>query len=348
MMTMRTHRATGNKSLLILVLSLLAASSSSRAGSVDHYNPGVMNIRDFLMPEPGFYGVLYNYFYTSDRLNDKNGNQIKSVNINPGPGPGVTVNVNPSLDLYALAPTLIWISPWNLGGLKYGAVITPTFANSSIDAEVSTLRGRGINASTSTFDAGDMFVEPVWLGYTLTNWDFALGYGFYAPVGRYNTETFNLPVVGPITTTSPSNIGMGFWTHQIQGATSWYPWADRRLAIVVALTYQINSGKQGIDVTPGQHLTFNWGISQYLPLSKDNKLLMEVGPAGYDDWQITDDTGSAVRDGSVHDQVHAVGGQLGLTYVPWNAALNVHAFYEFSAISRVQGEAFGLSLAIKF
>jgi hypothetical protein len=52
--------------------------------------------------------------------------------------------------------------------------------------------------------------------------------------------------------------------------------------------------------------------------------------------------------GEVHDQVHAVGGQLGLTYLPWQAALNFHAFYEFSAQDRFQGQAFGLNLSKKF
>jgi hypothetical protein len=130
MTIMKGKRVTNIKSALVLGLSLLAAIGPARAGSVDHYNPGVMNIRDFLMPAPGFYGVLYNYFYTSDRLNDNNGNQVKSININPGPGPGATLNLKPKLDLYALAPTLIWISPWNLGGVRYGAVISSTFANS--------------------------------------------------------------------------------------------------------------------------------------------------------------------------------------------------------------------------
>ena len=333
---------------LILSFSLLGTVGPASAGSVDHYNPGVMNIRDYLVPEPGLYAVVYNYFYTSDRLNDANGNQASSVTINPGPGPGVTLNVNPNVDMYALVPTLIWISPWNLGGVKYGAYIAPVFANASIEAEVSSLHGSGRSVSSSTFAPGDLFMQPVWLGYTLTNWDFALAYGFYAPVGRYNTETVTLPIVGPVTTTSPSNIGLGYWTQQFQGAAAWYPWADKRMAVMATLTYQLNSEKQGINLTPGQHLTLNWGISEYLPLTKDEKLLIEVGPAGYDDWQVTDDTGNAARNASVHDQVHGVGGQIGLTYVPWNAALNFHAFHEYSAIDRLQGTAFDLSLAIKF
>jgi hypothetical protein len=39
----------------------------------------VLSICDFAIPEPGFYGEIYNYGYTTDRLNDSSGNKIKSV-----------------------------------------------------------------------------------------------------------------------------------------------------------------------------------------------------------------------------------------------------------------------------
>jgi len=252
------------------------------------------------------------------------------------------------VDMYAISPTFIWVSDWKIAGAQYAAYIAPSFANASVGAALATETGRGINASTSSFGVGDLFVQPVWLGWSLTNWDLALGYGFYAPIGKYDTETVTLPVVGAFETESTDNIGLGFWTHQIQGAASWYPWVDKRMAVAGAVTYEIHGNKEGFDLTPGQDLTFNWGISQYLPLSADQKLLLEVGPAGYDSWQITDDSGHDARNPGVHDQVHAVGGQLGLTYAPWNAVLNVHYFYEFEARDRFQGQSFGVSLAMKF
>ena len=79
---------------------------------------------------------------------------------------------------------------------------------------------------------------------------------------------------------------------------------------------------------------------------KQDQTLLEVGPAGYSSWQITDDSGSNVASSPVKDQVHAAGGQVGLTYVPWNAALNFH--YEFAAQDRFQGQSIGLNFAIKF
>lgn len=48
------------------------------------------------------------------------------------------------------------------------------------------------------------------------------------------------------------------------------------------------------------------------------------------------------------DQVHAVGGQFGLTYIPWVLSVNVHGFYEYEAQDRFQGGSFGVNIAKKF
>jgi hypothetical protein len=326
--------------------ALALAANVAPAGEIGHFAPGVANIRDYTVPDPGFYGVVYNYYYTSDRLNDNNGNKVNSVTV--GPAPATKLGVDVSVDVYAVSPTFIWVSDWKVLGAKYSAYIAPSFSSSSIGASLATATGRGINSDTSTFGVGDLFVMPLWLGWSLTNWDFALGYGFYAPVGRYNTETVTLPVVGPFKTESADNIGLGFWEQQLQGAVSWYPWADRMTAVSAVLTYGIPQKKEGFDFTAGQNLTLNWGISKYLPLNKAQTLQLEVGPAGYDSWQITDDTGSAAKNPGVHDQVHSVGGQLGLTYAPWLLSVNFHAFYEFASEDRFQGQSFGLNITKMF
>jgi hypothetical protein len=349
--TGRHHPNTVRQNLLFSVFALviLAGCGFAHAGELGHFNPGVPCIRDFVVPEPGFYGLLYNYFYTSGRLNDRNGNKVDSVTIKSGPAPGLTLGVDVNLNLYALSPMFIWVSPCEVAGARYAAYIAPSFATSSLGASLTAANGRGIGGDIdSRFGVGDLFVQPLWLGWPLDHWDFALGYGFYAPLGRYNVETIALPIIGPLKAEAPDNIGLGFWTHQIQGAVAWYPWTNRGTAVVTALTYEIHHEKQDFDITPGSHLTLNWGISQYLPLTKDKKLMLEFGPAGYSQWKVTDDSGSETSNGDVLDQVHAAGGQLGLTYVPWNAALNFHYLYEFESRARFQGQVCGLDLGVKF
>ncbi|HEY6506352.1 MAG TPA: transporter [Chitinophagaceae bacterium] len=335
---------------IISVLTIFIAGPlvTNAQQEVGHFAPGVLNIRDFAMPEPGFYGVVYNYFYSTNRLNDDNGNKINSVTIKPGPGPGTVVNIDVDVNVYALAPTFIWISKWKLLGAKYGAYISPSFSNTSIGASLKTTTGSGRSAEGSQFAVADLFFQPLWLGWAKKKWDFAFGYGFYAPVGKYSTETVSLPVIGNYTAEASDNIGLGFWTHQVQGAAAYYPWEDKRMAIATALTYEIHGNKKDFDLKPGENLTFNWGVSQYLPLKKDMTLLLELGPSGYNSWQVSDDKGEDAADSPVLDQVHALGLQVGLTHVPWNAALNLRYYSELSSKNRFQGNSFGVNLAIKF
>lgn len=235
-----------------------------------------------------------------------------------------------------------------MAGARYAAYIAPGFATSSLSAALNTAIGIGRSGDVdSCFGAGDAFVSPIWLGWPLEHWDFGLGYGFYAPFGRYNVETAELPVVGPVTVEAEDNLGLGFWTHQFQGAAAWYPWENRGTAVVGALTYEMNGKKEDFDITPGSHLTLNWGVSQYLPITKDQKLLMEVGLTGYDQRKLTEDTGSNARNGDVLDEVHAFGGQLGLTYTPWNLAVNLRYDHEYASVARFQGQVLVFSIVLK-
>ena len=76
-------------------------------------------------------------------------------------------------------------------------MIIPTFANANLDAALSSATGRGGNVGNGSFGVGDMFVQPVWLGKTLPHWDFALAYGFYAPIGKYDQARRLCPAALP-------------------------------------------------------------------------------------------------------------------------------------------------------
>lgn len=321
--------------------------SSASAGEIGHYTPSLLNTRDFYVPAPGFYGAIYNYYYTTDQINDSHGDEIDSLTLVRRDGAEVTLDLDVDVDVYVLAPTLIWVSEWEVLGARYGALITPAFANSSVGASLATHTGRGLDSDSSSFGVGDLYVQPLWLGWPLKHWDFALAYGFYAPTGKYDTDIVDFPIIGDRRVESTDNIGLGFWTHQFQGAVAWYPWENRGTAVTTALTYEIHDDKEDFDFTPGQVLSLNYGLSQYLPLNKKKDLLLDAGPAGYSSWQITDDEGDDAAN-DVHDEVHGIGGQIGLTYLPWEASLTAHYFHEYSAEDRFEGDAVTVSIAKKF
>ena len=126
------------------------------------------------------------------------------------------------------------------------------------------------------------------------------------------------------------------------------PSGSKATAVTATLTYNYNGEKEGFDYQPGQILWLTWGISQYLPLKKDESLLLEVGPAGYYQWQISDTTGSDVSNPDSRVQLSGVGGQIGVTYVPWDLIVNFRGFYEYASEERFQGASFGINLIKKF
>ena len=182
----------------MLTIIAIVMMSTSGLYAQGHFAPGVANIRDYMVPEPGFYGVLYNYWYSSDRLNDSNGNQVSSVTINPGEGPGITLDVSVNVDMYALAPAFIWVSDWKVAGARYAAYVSPAFSNSSIRAGRSTITGESINAERGQFAAGDLYVQPLWPGWSAKHLDVAAADGFYGTVGKYHVRTVDMPLYGPL------------------------------------------------------------------------------------------------------------------------------------------------------
>lgn len=322
--------------------------ASSHAAEVGHYAGGLMNIRDFFVPqEKGFYTTIYNYYYQTGRVNDANGREVDSVTIQRGPGPGLTIDIQPDVDVYMLVPAIIWVSPFEFLGANYAAFVAPVFGNSSIGVALSAEVGQGQDPEDAQFGLGDWYFQPLWLGWHLEHWDFALGWGFYAPTGAYDTDVKTFDVIGDVRVESVDNIGFGFWTNQFQGAVAWYPWANKATALTLALTYEINSEKEDFHVTPGQILTLNWGLSQYLPLTKEHDWLVEIGPAGYDTWQVTSDDGRDASNG-ILDQVHAAGAQVSIANVPRLVAISFHYFNEFDAEARFAGHALGLTISKGF
>ena len=309
----------GRTVLLGILCFLLTNLGATWAGQLGHYTPGLPHIRDLLVPDPGFYFLQYFAWYNSDTFRNKNGDKVTSINDG-----STKLKVEPDIDVFVVAPAFIWVSPWEILGAQYAAQIIPTFGNTSTQASLRTETGFGAGVDESQFGVGDLYVKPVWLGWNGAHYSINAGYGFYAPVGKHDDG-------------AADNIGLGFWTHEFQLATAWYPWEHQGTAVTLAGTYEAHSEIDGADITPGDHFSLNWGISQYLPLNQAESLILELGALGYSEWQVERDSGSDVnKNFNAKDQVHAAGGQVGLVYVPWNTFVLFHGLQEFGAEARFE------------
>ena len=329
----------------VLVLTLVAAGA--RASEIGHFSGAFFNIRDyFVPPEPGFYAAVYNYHYSTDRLNDENGDDVGHFVV--GPGAGVPVNVDVDVDLFAVSPAVLYASDWKVLGARYAAIVAPSFSNASLNAKLNIGKRIGGELDNNEFALGDMLVQPLWLGWSFgEHVDVSAAYAFYAATGKYDTEVKTGPLGNPVRVESIDNIGYGFWTHQGQVSVGVYPFDSKGTVVVGAMTYEYHTEKEDFDLQPGENITLNYGISQFVPLTSNQHLLLELGPAGYHSFQVSADRGSDAVDRN-RDRVHAVGGQIGFTYVPWVLGVNFHGFYEYSTYDRFQGTSLVLSLAKKF
>ena len=311
---------------------IFCSSGIGVAGELGHYMPGVASIRDFpVPPEPGFIYEQYNLLYSTDTYVDRNGNEVSSISIGPA-----TLNIDADIDTFAIQPTFIWVTDKEILGARYAAFAGIPIVNTSVQAALSTTTRFGLSIDDSSWGLGDLYVRPIWLGWNTKHFGATIAYGFYAPTGKYDDGDVD-------------NSGLGFWSHQFEGGVTWYPWEHQGTALMVNGAYEIHHEKDGADITPGDRFSLEWGISQYLPINKEETLLVELGITGYSQWQVDNDSGADVVDIlNVKDEVHGIGAQIGLASVSMNASLVFRYLKEFEAEARFEGELFVLTLAKGF
>jgi len=300
------------------------------AAELGHYAPALPRIRDFILPDPGFYFIQYNMYYTSNTLRDRNGNSVNSIKVG-----AQELKVDADVDSYMLVPTLSYSSDFKILGGRYGALISQPFGNASFQSalEITTLPGFGLEVDESSWGLGDTYIRPLWLGWSLGQLDIGAAYSVYAPSGKYDAG-------------DADNVGLGMWTHELMGNVAYYLDEQKGTALTLAMVYEIHHEKSDVDITPGSHLSLNAGISQYLPVG--DQWLAELGVAGVGQWQVTKDSGSDARNKDVKDQVYMVGPEVGFTYLPWGAQISFRWLHEFAAESRFEGDFISLTAVFSF
>lgn len=300
-----------------------------------HYSPVMMNVRDMAQPPAGLFLLWYNTLTSSNSFIDRDGNEFDRIRLSEIDPRLPDIDVDLELDAFATVPTVFWASRFRiLGGARYMAGIAPSFV--SADVSVFTERAGIVDPDTTIVrDLGDknsgfsdLFVTPLGLSWGWEKYDLTTMYSFYAPTGKYATG-------------DSESIGLGFWTHQFQARGYFYPKPDRSTAATVGLIYEINGTIDDVDVSPGDRLTLEWGLSQYL---SDR---FELAVQGGHNWQVGDDTGEDVYwDGGVHDRKSTVA--FSATYWAWSEKLAITGKYafDFAVRQRFDNDTFYLNLLL--
>jgi hypothetical protein len=297
--------------IVVLFSGLVSMATAAEVRAEGHFQPGVANVRDMVLPGPGIYVENFTVFYGASVFRSGTGDPVDRL-------PGTRgVDVDTDLFVFSWMPMFVWVTGQKLLGADFAISIAPSFGNTHVSAALSGAKA-GVEVDSGQFHVGDLFLNPAWLGWHWKHFDLSINYGLTVPVGKYDADDVD-------------NIGLGYWSHQFQLGTYYYPWVDQSSAVSLLATFETNGQQRGTRRTPGQNAAIEWGISQYFTGQ------FEVGVSGYHLFQVSDDDGGLVERLAGREQVHAVGGQLSYWVLKDKLYLSIRYMKEFAARSRFEG-----------
>ncbi|MFH1878959.1 MAG: transporter [Candidatus Omnitrophota bacterium] len=294
-----------------------------------HYLPGGTSLRDFIMPLPGIYFEQFNMFYTSGSFMGQNGKKIKELGSDAVFNYlGYAVAGGGDFEMrgvqYSTSPTFAMVSGIGPTGLKYGLAVAPAFGYVKGKLKIGETE-----VEQSDAGLGDLYVQPAWLGWGSDHSDIMLGYGFFAPTGRYDDDRL-------------ANMGMGFWSHEIILTVAGYADKGQDTAVVINATYEFNSEKGETNVRPGDALSLEYGVSHMFTKA------FGVDLAGYSLWQVTADKGAGVDYDDVRDFTNAAGCEINYSMFNGKLTLSFRYMYEYAVRERMRGQMFVFNAGYSF
>jgi hypothetical protein len=247
---------------VLLVCGLLLAPSAAHAWRQPHtLNLGLTNVLDGAAPPPGLYLSMYTVLQTA-----------QSAEVSDAALPPTLKNLD--LTIAAIAPQVIWVTPWKcpLSGGNFGFQFLPLLGSISADLDGTGLPSNAVNTSpVGDFDFGPFLAFHHMLGGPWQlHW--VVEFDAIAPVGQYdNTKILQL--------------ASNHWTIEPWVAFTLLGPAGTELSSRLFYTYNFtNDDFFGLDMQPGQLFHMNYCLTKEVFTPK-----LKVGVVGYYLQQLTED-----------------------------------------------------------
>lgn len=288
---------------------LLLLASASHAQDLGHKLPGLIGLDAGRAPEPGFYLVDRLVSYHSDEIRDRRGDVV--------PVQGLRLGVIANAFGAAWATELPWL----------GTRASFTIGAPLVNFHVSSDRPE---ASVERFGLGDVYVQPLKLGWRRERFDAVTSYGLYVPTGQSAAA-------------GGEGVSNGQFTHEFAGGGAYYFDAGRRWFATALASYQLNMPKRGVDITRGDIVQVQGGMGVSMLNGR-----LEGGIVGYGLWQVCDDRGADVPPvlRGARDEAYGIGPELVLSLSPLPARVRLRYERDLVVKSRPKGEIFLLGVEL--
>jgi hypothetical protein len=292
-----------HKALIRCIVLLLIVTLPVIGQERGQYIPGTGGLNSGLQtPEGITYANLF-IWYPSTRFKDQNGNKAA---------------INFDLDLLVDLNLVAYTTKAKFLGANYSMSVVLPIVNSPVSLP-------RLGAGISPTGLGDLYVEPINLGWKLKKADVKVAYGFVAPTGRFDT-------VGNETTTTD------YWGHELTFASTVYIDKTKLTQFSFSTNWELHQKKRHEDLKVGNNMTLEAGVGKIL-VKNDGKQLIQFGGVGYAEFQLTKDSGTAVPALTANnkDRVFAIGPEFGVILPTKKFNFLVRVLPEFGARNRTQG-----------
>jgi len=313
---MRADLAFRASSLVSLVAVLtLVAFTPVQAQIRGVYPVGMNATNSGVTLEAGMsYSNLF-VFFSRDEEKDANGN-VTATGQN-----SVIMDLN----------SFVWVSKKEigfLGGAVFSASATLPIANNSLTSDIhGALSGGGGFA--------DSYYQPFILGWRKRRVAVRAIYGFLAPTGRFGAG-------------ANTNVGSGYWTSALSSGQTVYLTENKNTSLSAFQMYEFHSTQEDTNIHPGQTFNLDYSLTQTFPLQ--GNLRLQLGLAGYGQWQTTDKHGPTItpQEAAAHYKVTALGFAANAMLPDRKVSVSVKYFHEFNCKSTFQGYTLQISGAVTF
>lgn len=294
-------------------------------------------------PEGFYYQNLWSYYSaTASKF-------VQTGPLKTGPRGNVSLGLNFSgtgrLDLFVDQNTVGYTTPLKILGANYGFNITIPFAIAAASGAASlqpvlslprstvTLPSQQSSGGTTKGSLGDIYVEPINLGWHFNYLDLIVSSGFFAPTGPYNSQ-------------AQVNIGFGHWTGVFGLGGVVYADTKHTWALSIYSHYLLYGSQMGRHYKLGNVMPFEWGMGKTFNLNQGFLKQITIGAVGYAQWQVskhqifltptTPSEASAVnRMENTWSQVYAAGPAI--TVLTKYGLLSLRYYEEFAARATPSG-----------
>lgn len=288
-----------------------------------HVGKGGWGLLSGSQMEEGFLIAPVYINYGASKLMNKDGEEVRNI-----------TGADRNLSVNAAAIFAWWVSPFKILGANYGAMASIAFQENSI--EFATLE------FNTKFGMGDIYLQPINLGWHFNQLDVTASYGIYMLTGRYDAE-------------ASDNTGMGMWTNEFgAGATVFFD-KNKNWHLSSLAYFEIHSKKKDTEIKVGNIMTLQGGLGRSF-----FEGALQVGASYYMQWKLSEDEigRDSIFPGGLDiitlknkHSVYALGPEVTVPVVLKGkllALITARYQWEFGARSSLQGNALNLFIQFPF